>query len=107
MSRAVVTWPGLGRPEALRKVVRDMPMLRAVRVMRWAKALSLPPMFSATAVATSLADFTTMALMAVSTVIVSPAFTPSFEGATLVARADTLMGELRVRLPAVISWNSR
>ena len=82
MSRAVVTWPGFGRPDALRKVVFVMPMLRAVRVMRWAKALSVPPRFSAIAVATSLADLTTMARIAVSTVMLSPALTPSFEGAT-------------------------
>ena len=38
MSRAVVTWPGLGRPEALRKVVRDMPMARALAVILAANA---------------------------------------------------------------------
>ena len=83
-----------------------MPMARAVRVMRWAKSLSVPPRFSATAAATSLADLTTSARMAVSTVIVLPGFTPSFEGAMPAARADMRMGELSLILPLFRSWNS-
>ena len=103
MSRAVVTWPEFGRPEAFRKVERDMPMLRAVLVMRWAKAFSEPPRFSATAAATSLADLTTRARIAVSTVMLWPAFTPSLEGAMPVARADILMGESSLILPVLKS----
>ena len=37
MSRAVVAWPGLGRPEAFLKVVRLMPSERAVLVIRVGK----------------------------------------------------------------------
>ena len=103
MSRAVVIWLGLGRPEALAKVVRLMPIERAVRVMRLAKADSLPPRFSATAAATSLADFTTRARMAVSTVKVLPGLTPSLEGDMEAARADMRMVELSLILPALRS----
>ncbi len=60
----MVTLGGVGRPEALRKVVRVMPMARAISVMRRAKAASEPAMFSATTAATSLADFTVSARMA-------------------------------------------
>ena len=49
------------------KVVRDMPSERAVLVMRSAKALSLPEIFSPMAAATSLAESVTSALIASST----------------------------------------
>ena len=38
MSRAVVLWPGSGRPEALRKTVPRMPSARALAVIMMAKA---------------------------------------------------------------------
>ena len=67
MSRAVVIWPGSGRPEALRKVVERMPIWRALAVIIAAKLSSVPPRYSAIATATSLADLVTTARIAVST----------------------------------------
>ena len=66
MSRAVVICSGSGRPEALRNVVFGMPISRALRVIRRAKFASVPPMCWARAMATSLADLVTRALMALS-----------------------------------------
>ena len=58
MSRAVERCPDSVKPWALRNVVRDMPMARAVAVIRRAKAASLPSSAMPMAVAASLADFT-------------------------------------------------
>ena len=80
MSRAVVTCPSCGRPEALRNTVRAMPRSRAIAVMRAANASSLPATFSASATAASLPDATIAALMACRTVITCPAFRPNFTG---------------------------
>jgi hypothetical protein len=67
-----------------------MPSARAVRFMRPAKAETLPPTFSATTTATSLADLVVSARMASSTLMVEPAFTPTLDGAWRAAFADTL-----------------
>ena len=64
MSRAVVTWPGSGRPEALWKTVRDMPSARALAVILAAKASSEPPRYSPMATAMSLAERVTTARIA-------------------------------------------
>ncbi len=56
MSRAVLRWLALGRPEALRNVVCAMPSSRARWVISRAKPLSLPAMPSARTTAMSLAD---------------------------------------------------
>ncbi len=64
MSRAVESWRRFGRPEALRNVVRLMPRSRARWVIIRANLNSLPPIASATTVATSLADLVTRARMA-------------------------------------------
>ncbi len=61
MSRAVLTCKGSCRPDALRKRVRVMPILRALRVIIRANLLSDPPSFSPNATATSFADFVTNA----------------------------------------------
>ena len=66
-----------------------MPSARAVRFMRAAKPATLPPMFSATTTATSLADLVTSARIASSTAIVEPGFRPSFEGGWRAALAET------------------
>ena len=68
MSRAVVRWRASGKPLALAKRVSLMPSSRARDVMFAAKRASEPPRRSATSVATSLADWTTRARMAWSTV---------------------------------------
>ena len=57
MSRAVVRCLLCGRPDALRKVVADMPSARALRVIRLPNSRSVPDSASPTTVATSLADF--------------------------------------------------
>ena len=57
-----------------------MPSWIAFAVIALAKAASEPARFSATTVATSLADFTASACMAMRTGSVSPGLTPSFEG---------------------------
>ena len=63
ISRAVDRWPERVRPWAFLNVVRDMPMARAVRVMRLANAASEPEMASPIAVAASLADLMAAARM--------------------------------------------
>ena len=72
MSWAEVIWRLSGRPLALTKCVWVMPSSCAFIVIIAANRLSLPPIFSARATAMSLADFTAMACIASSTVMVSP-----------------------------------
>jgi hypothetical protein len=105
MSRAVVTWPGSGRPEALRKTVDRIPSERAVRVMRSANAASVPAMFSATTAATSLADLTQSAPTASATVRVDPALAPSFDGGWAAAAGETVKAEFIARRPLSTSLN--
>src|SRR5262245_221698 len=100
MSRAVVIWSSLGRPEALRKVVPFMPMLRAVAVITRAKFSSVPERFSAMVTAASLADWVTSAFTASLVLIVAPALRPNLVGAWLVARGVTTSSEVAVTLPA-------
>ena len=85
MSRAVVFCSRSGRPEALRNTVSFMPSRRACRVIVSAKASSLPPSASATTLATSLADRTMMAWIAVSTVRLSPGESPRLVAGMLAA----------------------
>ncbi len=66
-----------------------MPSARARRVISRAKRDSESANVSAITVATSLADLAMRARMASWTVIVSPFFRPSFEGAWPAARAET------------------
>ena len=61
MSRAVERWPLSVRPWAFLKVVRVIPISRAVRFIRRANRASEPSIASASAVAASLADFTAAA----------------------------------------------
>ncbi len=61
MSWADDRCPSAVRPWAFLKVVLVIPSDRAVRVMRRAKAASLPLIASPMAVAASLADFTAAA----------------------------------------------
>ena len=68
-----ICWPSGGRPEALTKLVERIPSSRARRVISWAKRCSLPPIRSAIATATSLAEWTVMAGIASATLRVSPA----------------------------------
>lgn len=82
ISRAVVNWPGSGRPLALRKTVPFMPSCRALAVIMRAKVVSSPPSISPSAVAESFADLVTIDRIAVSTVTEPPGFTPSFVGAS-------------------------
>ena len=67
-SRAVLYWPGSNRPCALTKCVPVMPRRAASAFIRATKSFSVPPTFSATAVAMSLADFTTSIFNALSRV---------------------------------------
>ncbi len=82
-----------------------MPSARAVAVMRWAKALSEPEMFSPMTRAISLAEMVTSALMAFSTVMVEPALMPSLVGTAEAANLETLNLVFKVMLPASSSWN--
>ncbi|GAV36117.1 hypothetical protein ROTAS13_03802 [Roseomonas sp. TAS13] len=92
MSRAVVTWRGSGRPEALRKTVLVIPIWRARSVISRAKRASLPsPRNSPTAEAASLADLVTRARIASRTVMVEPGFSQSLEGGREAACRDTGM----------------
>ena len=61
MSRAVLRCWRLGSPDALRKVVEDMPRRRASAVINSAKPDSVPPIASPNAAATSLAERVTSA----------------------------------------------
>ena len=89
ISRAVVTWALSGRPEALRKTVLLIPSSRARCVIMRAKFDSVPPNASPTTTATSLAERTTRALIASSTVILLPADSHSFEAGMEAAWEDT------------------
>src|SRR5262245_1956068 len=100
MSRAVVIWSSLGRPEALRKVVAFMPMLRAVSVITLAKFSSVPARFSAMVTAASLADCVMSAFTASLVLIVAPGLSPSWVGAWLWACGVTTSSEVGVILPA-------
>ena len=99
-SRAVESWRRLGRPEALRKVVLDMPISLALRVIMRAKLASSSPKDSAMMVATSLADFVTRARMASRTVMDWPFFSPSLEGAWLLALFEASNFWSRVKRPS-------
>ncbi len=57
--------------------------------------------------ATSFADLVTMARIAVSTAMVSPGLSPSFEGAWTAACGETLISVLILILPASSRSNSR
>ncbi len=87
----------------MRNVVRVIPKARAVLVMRAAKALSLPEMFSAMVAATSFAERVTKALMAFSTAKVSPGFSPSLEGGREAPCAVHFSAELSLSLSAFSS----
>ena len=89
MSRAVLNWARLGSPEAFLNVVYFIPSARARLVIITANFRSVPPSASASTVATSLADFVASALIAVSTVIVSPRRSPSFDGERPSATRET------------------
>jgi hypothetical protein len=106
MSRAVLICPRLGRPDALRNVVRVMFSRRAMVVIIMAKSRSLLARFSATTVATSLADFVTRAKIASSTVMVSPRFRPSRDAGWRAARAETLSWVFSVHLPTSNASNT-
>ncbi len=108
MSRAVVTWSGSGRPEALRKVVRVMPRARARSVIIWPNRASEPPArYSPTTAAASLADFVTRARIACSTVRLDPGARPSFEGGRAAASADTGSGVASDSRPSRSASNTR
>ena len=82
-----------------------MPSARAVAVMRLAKLLSLPPIYSATTRAMSLALSVQMALMAFSTVMVEPARSPSLVGCAEAAHLLTGILSVSLMFPAASSWN--
>ncbi len=107
MSRALISWRGSGRPDALAKWVWVMPSSCARRVIRVAKRGSLPPSFSARATAMSLADLTAMARIASSTVIMPPAGMPSLLGAWLAACWETMILSLSDSLPEARASNVR
>src|SRR5262245_50349591 len=71
------------------------------------KARLIAPRASATMTATSLADFVTMARIAVSTRIDSPGFSPSLEGACTDAWADTGRSALSLSFPCSNRSNNR
>ena len=69
--------------------------------MRLAKASTEPPMLSATAVATSLADFTIRILIALSTVSTEPGLKPILLGGSLAAFFEIRTGDKSVISPAL------
>ena len=75
-------------------------------IMR-AKFVSSPPSASPITTATSFADLVTMALIAVSTRMLSPGLRPSLDGACAAACADTGISEERLSLPDWRRSNSR
>ncbi len=89
MSRAVVTCSRLGRPEALRNTVCDMPSWRALLVIICAKEASSPPSASASTTAASLAERVTSAIVASRTLTVPPGGRPILVGGALSALIDT------------------
>ena len=95
MSRAVLRCARFGKPDALRKVVRDMPSARALSVIRLANPASVPPSVSAITTAISLADLTISARIASSTVIVEPARSPSLDAGCRAARFEIVIVDLR------------
>ena len=107
MSRAVLRCFRFGKPDALRKVVRDMPSALAFLDIFLANSTSVPPNASATTTAISLADLTTSALIASSTRIVEPARSPSLEGDCPAARFETFSFESRPSFPLSTASKSR
>ena len=90
MSRAVERWPARVRPWAFLNVVRDMPIARAVRVIRLEKLASEPDIASPMAVAASLADLMAAARIRYRSFIFWPRLSQSFDGGSAAALRDTL-----------------
>src|SRR5260370_6551572 len=107
MPRAGVNGPGWGGREAFGNPVRDMPGACALAVIFFAKASSEPPRDSAMATAMSLAERVTTARIASRTLMVSPGFRPSFDGACAAAWAEIGIVEESETLPASIASNRR
>ena len=106
MSRAVVSWPELGRPEAFLNVVFFMPSARALAVIICANLVSVPPRCSPTAAAISFAERVTSERIACSAVTLPPARTPSLEGGIAAACLETLMRVFLETLPDCMASNS-
>ncbi len=106
MSRAVVSCPEFGRPDAFLKVVDFMPRARALAVIICANLVSVPPRCSPTAAAMSFAERVTSARIACSAVTLPPARTPSFEGGIDAACLETLMRVFFLTLPACMASKS-
>jgi hypothetical protein len=79
-----------GNPVTLVNDVRRMPSVRAFAVIRRAKPASLPPSFSESATATSLAELTAIARIASPTVSPAPGRRPSRDGGWFAAARENL-----------------
>ena len=90
ISRAVDKWPDCVRPWAFLKVVRSIPIARAVRVMRLENSTSEPAMASPIAVAASLADLIEAARMRYRNWIFWPVLSHSFDGGSDEAWRETV-----------------
>ena len=106
MSRAEESCLRLGSPDALRNRVRFMPSARARVVIAAANSHSVPPIASATTVATSFADFVASAMIACFTVMLLPRFRPSFDAGWPAARFETDSLSLNCMRPLSSSANS-
>ena len=103
-SRAVVYCSGENSPLGLTKCEPVMPSLAASAFMRSANAACEPPIFSATVMAMSLADFTSIISSAVSSRITVPGLSPIFDGGSAAACLVILIGESSATSPA---WMAR
>ena len=107
ISRARGDLFGIGKPGGILEHGACMPSARARRVISFAKEFSSPAMISAIATAISFAERVTNALIASSTSMVCPTFSPSLDGGCAVASAEILIGELSFRRPVSSSENRR
>jgi hypothetical protein len=107
MSRADDTWAGSGSPFGLSKWECVIPSCCALRFIISAKRAWLPPIFSATAIAMSLAEWTAMPCSAFSTVIVWPACMPRLVRGWAAACGDTVIRSVGLSRAAAISSNAR
>ena len=105
-SRAVVLWPAPGRPCGLMKRVPIIPSRRASRFMSATNAASVPPSISATATATSFADFTISIFSALSTVTTVPGRKPMRLGCCAVACSEIVTGEFMASRPSPRAWKA-
>ena len=106
MSRADDTCRKSGRPLGLTKRDSRMPSALADAFISFAKPSTEPDTPSAIVTAISLADFTISIFKALSSVTSVPGRKPIFEGAMVVARAETFSGVSSVIRPSRTAFSA-